>query len=276
MYNDNFNLVCKNAPVATDIHRDYDTTNPHIHKEFEIIYVSSGKTCAKIGPHCFSASKGDIILANPMEVHSLYPDDKEYYEHYCICFDVELISDKKLAGKLLSGSCFTQHIFSNKKAAEVFQRLFEVCRKDEDTAHLEAGAYISMLFALLMKSGHINEMPKPNRDSAFYAKVMDFIAGNYDKNITSAHLAEELFYTQSHFCRAFAEKFGTSFSLFLNIYRISKAKEMLGCTSKSITNVALECGFSNINYFSRCFKRQVGMSPSEYKKYQYNTNNMQK
>jgi AraC-like DNA-binding protein len=51
----------------------------------------------------------------------------------------------------------------------------------------------------------------------------------------------------------------------LNRYRVKQAKAFLDEGERSLTEVALEIGFSSNTYFSRVFKQEVGMSPSEYK-----------
>ncbi len=272
MYNDSFNFRCKNGPLAIDIRYEPNYTNPHLHKEMEIIYVEKGSTEVKIGAHSFKASAGDIIIANPMEVHSLCADKSGEYIHYCICFDVILLSVKKLPGSLMTGANRVTHIVRSKAGAEIFKRLFDTAQKDGETLELEASAYISLLFAEFIKQGMLKEVTKPDKSSMFYTKVMEYISENFSHNITSADVAREFFYTQSHFCRSFVNKFGTTFSEFLNIYRISKAKEMLEHSNVKISDVAEDCGFGSLNYFSKCFKKQVGMTPSEYQKYQYITN----
>jgi YesN/AraC family two-component response regulator len=64
------------------------------------------------------------------------------------------------------------------------------------------------------------------------------------------------------------EKTGANFSDHLNEIRIRKAKELLIVTEMSIQDISLEVGYANITSFNRMFKKQIGMSPGEYRKQQ--------
>ncbi|MBR5518716.1 MAG: AraC family transcriptional regulator [Clostridia bacterium] len=275
MYNDLFKKQCRKTPVAISSTALEDTA-PHIHKEFEMIYVAKGKTYGKTAMESYTASKGDIILANPMEVHSLTIDKEEEYFHHCICFDTSLISDTTMAEALAEGTMYAQHIIKSDHPSsaiirDLFLKLFKVAEDDGETAPLEAGAYISLIFAEIVKADLISKVIKRNKQSVFCSKIIKYINENYSKSITSAEPAKEFFYTQSHFCRTFTQNFGTSFSVFLNMYRVARAKEMLENTYTKISDIAQNCGFENLSYFSKTFKKIVGLSPAEYKKYQYST-----
>jgi AraC-like DNA-binding protein len=59
---------------------------------------------------------------------------------------------------------------------------------------------------------------------------------------------------------------GYSYSEYLTRVRMEKAKELLHTTEKSVTEIALDIGFQTPNSFSSLFRREIGMSPSQYKK----------
>lgn len=278
MYNDSFKIRFKKAPIAVSETVREDTL-PHIHKEFEIILVISGSARVKTGVDEFTVCEGDMVFVNPMEVHSLYPNKDQKYFHRCICFDLSLISDGNISSSFVDGSLTAVHVLKNGSTAylsEIFRKLFSVAETGEETLPLEAGAYVSLIFAHMIKVGAISGKSRMGKKSDFYFKVMKYISENYANDISSLAPATEMFYTQSHFCRTFAKNFGIPFSAFLNIYRVTKAKELLENSNEKISSVASGCGFTNFSYFTKSFKKYVGMSPSEYRKYQYNTKNTSK
>lgn len=69
----------------------------------------------------------------------------------------------------------------------------------------------------------------------------------------------------SHFSRVVKEKFGKSFTELLTGLRISRARELLATSEKSLVQVCLECGFSDQSYFTKVFQRNVGCTPGEYR-----------
>lgn len=275
MYNDFFVKKCKNIPLATSLTTVEDTM-PHIHSEFEMVCVVKGRAEVRIGADSFVAEEGDLIFSNPMEVHSVIVDKSSNYLHRCICFDVSLIPDECVKNCLSDGTMCVEHVIksnnpASKNAIVYFEKLFEAAEKEGKALSFEASAYISLIFAEIIKWNMIFETAHLDKQSVFCSKMINYIAENYSKDISSADPAKEFFYTQSHFCRTFMHSFGTPFSVFLNMYRVSRAKELLENPEIKISDVAQRCGFSNLSYFSKTFKKIVGLSPVDYKKYQYTT-----
>ena len=68
-----------------------------------------------------------------------------------------------------------------------------------------------------------------------------------------------------YFSKVFKEESGLNFIEYLTNIRIDKAKELLDSTSLSIKEICVSCGYTDPNYFSRSFKKKVGVTPTEYK-----------
>ncbi|EFF61753.1 transcriptional regulator, AraC family [Enterococcus faecium PC4.1] len=64
----------------------------------------------------------------------------------------------------------------------------------------------------------------------------------------------------------FTEKFGINFSKYLKKVRISKAKLFLTETRLTLTEICEKVGYTELGYFSRVFKEETGMTPSQYRK----------
>ena len=70
----------------------------------------------------------------------------------------------------------------------------------------------------------------------------------------------------NYFCGLFKSFTGQSPLSYLNYYRIECASEMLAARDITIPEAAEQCGFRDVGYFTRCFKKQKGMTPSKYMK----------
>lgn len=66
--------------------------------------------------------------------------------------------------------------------------------------------------------------------------------------------------------RLFKETIGKTPIEYLNAYRINVACEQIKYLDKQITEVALDCGFTDLSYFTKVFKKYMGITPSEYLK----------
>jgi AraC-like DNA-binding protein len=91
-----------------------------------------------------------------------------------------------------------------------------------------------------------------------------FIAGHYGKPISLDDAAQKAGVSPAHLSRIFCSETGASFSKHLAGQRIRRACRELSSGVRSIKELAVLCGFSNANYFSRAFKKATGITPSEY------------
>lgn len=97
-------------------------------------------------------------------------------------------------------------------------------------------------------------------------KAIEFIHKNYEEELTIDLMAETLNINKCYFCSIFKKETGLTFSNFLNKFRIEKSKELLKNTSLSVLDIAISVGFNNQNYYSMVFKKELGISPLQYKK----------
>jgi len=72
-------------------------------------------------------------------------------------------------------------------------------------------------------------------------------------------------YNQQYFVRFFKENTGKTPVSYINSYRVYKACELFRTSDLSVLEVAYECGFENVGYFIRTFKKQMNMTPLKYK-----------
>ncbi|MBS1369911.1 MAG: helix-turn-helix domain-containing protein [Lentisphaeria bacterium] len=98
--------------------------------------------------------------------------------------------------------------------------------------------------------------------------AVSFLAANYaNPELQVADLAAEVNLTQKTLERQFRKHTGSSPAAYLAALRLERAAEMLRRrTDRSITEIALRCGFSDITYFSRVFRKRYALSPREYRK----------
>ena len=85
---------------------------------------------------------------------------------------------------------------------------------------------------------------------------------NYNRKITLDEIAGAALYDKYALCREFKKYMGQTITEYLNYYRCVKAKELLE-EGYSVTETADLCGFGNLSYFGKTFKRHIGYSPSK-------------
>ena len=93
----------------------------------------------------------------------------------------------------------------------------------------------------------------------------DYIKENFNKDISLDEISRAVNISPYYFSRIFKEGTGENFIEYLTSIRIEKAKELLSTTEYSMKEIGMMCGYSDPNYFSRSFKKNVGVTPTEYK-----------
>ena len=95
--------------------------------------------------------------------------------------------------------------------------------------------------------------------------IKDYIDRNYKKDISAKDVAGMLGYSDVYFSKVFKQLFDDNFINYLTNIRIDRAKVLLKDVSFNIKEVGKSVGYADSNYFTKVFKRSVGMSPSEYR-----------
>ncbi len=96
-------------------------------------------------------------------------------------------------------------------------------------------------------------------------EVTRYIEANYKDDIALQDVAGLFGYSEVYFCKLFKQNFGKNFITYLNEFRMERAKELLADPKINIKDISIESGYRDANYFTRVFKRMVGMTPSEYR-----------
>ncbi|NLL01383.1 MAG: helix-turn-helix transcriptional regulator, partial [Clostridiales bacterium] len=106
---------------------------------------------------------------------------------------------------------------------------------------------------------------REEQTSGLISKAKVYIEENYHKDISLDDVSRILDISPYYFSKLFKEETGENFIEYLTNMRIEKAKHLLMHSGKNIKNICIETGYSDPNYFSRIFKKQVGVTPTEYR-----------
>jgi AraC-like DNA-binding protein len=99
-------------------------------------------------------------------------------------------------------------------------------------------------------------------------KAMAYIHEHYSEPIGREDVARHTGVSEGYLSRCFTQEIGLSLVHYVTRYRIQQAKQFLSSDDMSITEIAMEIGFSDSNYFSRAFRKEVGISPVAYRRMQ--------
>lgn len=113
-----------------------------------------------------------------------------------------------------------------------------------------------------------DERNKKAKNILFVA--IQYIKVNYMREITLEEVAKHVGFSPNYFSRLFKSEFNQSFIDYLTNVRVEAAKELVMERDKNMGEISWEVGYHDPNYFTKVFKKIVGLTPSEYKEEKYN------
>ena len=116
-----------------------------------------------------------------------------------------------------------------------------------------------------IKESSLENSENENLQESQKSAIKKYIKENYKRDISAGDVAGILGYSDVYFSKIFKQLFDDTFINYLTKVRIDKAKVLLKDVSFNIKEVGASVGYTDSNYFTKVFKRSVGMSPSEYR-----------
>lgn len=129
--------------------------------------------------------------------------------------------------------------------------------------HIQSGLYA--VFAKLQESVKSSYSDIESNDNLYITQAMDYILGNSVSDITVTDVADYLHISRSYLFALFKKHLNTSPQKFLTMSRITNARELLARTELPVAAIAASCGYDNPFAFSRAFKKETGMTPTQYR-----------
>ena len=109
-------------------------------------------------------------------------------------------------------------------------------------------------------------MPLSKQDIALIQQARTILDENFDKHITIPQLARQTGINEAKLKEGFRELFGYSIHTCILQLRLQKAQELLLTTDMSVTDITYVIGYSHVTHFTSLFKKEIGMTPTEWKK----------
>lgn len=101
--------------------------------------------------------------------------------------------------------------------------------------------------------------------SVIVKKAIAYIQEYYQvQDLSVEYLSKELHLNYAYLCSVFKRDTNITINKYIKVYRLQRALELLENSDENISEIAWNVGFQSTNYFSKCFKKEYGISPSEY------------
>lgn len=261
---------------------DFPRVALHWQDGMELVVIRSGAGVVRAGFERFDAAAGDVFVFTPGMLHGIEQADGQRMDYENILFSLDLLGGREdvcteryllpmQAGRITLPVRLRPGERGYDRLLSCLNHLDEANRLRPVGYELAVKGALMELLALLLELG---ERPAPvgnPADGQRLKEVLGWIEAHYAGRITVADAAAVCNLSQSHFMRWFKESTGSSFVAYLNDYRLLMAAEALRRGGDGILTISGQCGFENLSYFNRCFKKRFGLPPSRYRAAQQRT-----
>ncbi|MDY2987460.1 MAG: AraC family transcriptional regulator [Peptoniphilus sp.] len=252
----------------------------HWHNSIEIIKVIEGKFTCQVNGKNLEAQAGDVCVINRRKIHRILNDSslkickkKTFIFNPDILFKDETMY-KKYMLPMLSDNGFSHMRFRYKSSLS--KEILNLINEIEEIYNSKPLGYemeITSIMIMILRRLYIayqtsNETIKDreNPNIQIQRKMSGFIYENFGSKISLDDIANSGSVSKSTCMRIFKEYTGKSPIEFLNSYRLERSAQMLEETSALITEISLECGFSQQSYYNKLFLKEYGLTPKNYRK----------
>ena len=237
---------------------------PASRPNYIIHYIMDGKGIYQVGEKKYKLSKGQGFLIEPEELTFYQADQEEPWSYLWV--GVGGTGAKKFIQDI--GLNSQQRIFrcaDGEKLNEIVMDMMKHTRSTvSDLYYLQGKLY--ELFSVLAADAVIEELMEENKENRYIQEAVTYIRNHYAAGLTVEELAGYLGVNRSYLYTLFKNKLQLSPKEFLTKFRISRAREQLILTEESVENIAVACGYHSTLVFTKNFKQETGMTPTEFRK----------
>lgn len=247
------------------------------HDFWEMVYVDKGSVCITRDNEEIVLSQGEIIFHRPNEFHKIRAFESapnffvisfvssslsmHFFERFCSVLKKE---HKSLLASIIDEAEQSYHIPKGDPGLRKLRR-----KKDAPlgSEQLIKGYMEQLLIYLLRAEEKENAvaLPQLTEEKPLISALKDYISTRCEENIRVDEICRAFGYSKSFLSRIFREHTGQSLSAFATAKKMERAKELLRADRLNITQISARLSFENPQYFARVFKREYGMTPTEYK-----------
>jgi AraC-like DNA-binding protein len=255
----------------------YGVLEWHWHDELEFHVVEKGSVEYRVGHHKFILNENEFAFINSSRLHSAVPLTSNVVS-YAIVFHPSIIDGRNLLPEyrqyiqaFIDSDVDGFQYHSDLLWCEAIRSLLlDIC-----TAYNAHGLAYEVLckariceiwYLIINNVAHQRGARVPVASDTKLKNILDYIYENYANEITLNDLATIASISKSECCRFFKRMLGTTPSSYINRYRINRSCEMLSGTDRTISQVALACGYNQFSYFSKLFRQSIGCTPKEYRR----------
>lgn len=250
-------------------------TPMHSHVNYQILYVKTGEINLDISSKKYRVRGPSLIFISNLERHHIEVLGPEYVRYFVLISSKAAefyIKNQRLLSAFTNRPVGFSHVISIGPLQEIADLVFEKLLIEQPGIAPYSNEMCALLLkALLVELYRYNSKFFPVSETGMSGVVWDikkYLEENAVNNITLPDVAERFHMSLYYLSHSFKKITGYSIKQYLMLCRLSIARELLCSTDYNIIEIALRSGFSDHSNFTRYFLREIGCTPSDYRKMQ--------
>jgi AraC-like DNA-binding protein len=234
------------------------------HRQYEQTYVDNGRMHSVVSGYDYILEQGEMMIYDSNQWHMQFAEEDCAVSFITITFDMECE---------YVGSMINRKKAVDPQAAQLLKRLLEEAEKQDFLCDDMVLCHLKE-FLLLVLRGIYKKHPdmkpestiKINNENEIIEKALRYIAEHIYDKLTVSEVAKQMNVSVAYFSTLFKKLIHISPSEYVCRLKLEKSKALIKEGKLNFTQIANELNFSTIHHFSKWFKNQYGITPTEYSK----------
>ena len=260
-------LVSGMTPIEKDSVFDFIIDRPRGMKGFIVNLTIKGKGQILNGEQAFTVEPGDLLLFPPATVHyyGRAPDAQEWH-HRWVYFRPRAYWADWLKWPWMVETVGRLSLADSQLIQEFDDLFLDIEETHKQIRPMSEQLAMNLLERLLIRCYEASSLTEHPQVDHRVLEACQILSESLSADISIETLAEKVFLSPSRLAHLFREQVGVSIVRWREDQRIMRAKLLLQTTLLPVAVVGQQVGYDDQLYFSRVFKKRVGVSPSEYRK----------
>lgn len=234
-----------------------------IHPHWELTFIDSGELKTTVDQKEYTLKEYDIFLYAPGEFHTQKTTSQEACSYLTVIFDMIGGDPKKLSQRVFHAS---------RNIVSTIQAFVSATEENTSVANSLCVCYLTEIIVKLMRNEEVSAAPVANSpmqqrfENEILNEIIVYINDNIYSPITIEQLCHKFSISRSSLQQLFKKNLDTAPKQYISDLKLKKAKFMIKENKYTISEISDQLGFTSIHYFSRRFKQEFGIAPSDYAK----------
>lgn len=238
-----------------------DNHIPNWHKNLEILYCTKGEGAMLCAGKTYPLKSGDVFVVNSENTHMV--STLSTIEYHCLIVDYNFLMASCIDVSRMEFCARINDDTLTECFMNIARVLFDVETMDTDfkiNIRIKVLEFMRYLTANYVYTTDRSTIANPR--SSHCKNAIKYISKNFMRDITIDEIASHCMVNKSYLSRVFKKETGETMVDFTNMLRCNEARRLLS-QGVSIKEASASCGFNNLSYFSKIYKKNIGYLPSK-------------